>query len=124
MKKTYLFLIIPAFLVFLTGCGNKNLTNSQSNTASGANTTNTTKYAGSLTMADVALHNSKTDCWQLINGQVYDLSSYTSSGVHPGGDVIVQGCGTDATAAFEAVGKHNGKAMAMLPTYLLGPLQK
>ena len=120
MKKTYLFLIIPAFLVFLTGCGNKNLTNSQNNTT---NSTNTAKYTGSLTMADVAIHNSKTDCWQVINGQVYDLSPYTSSGTHPGGDVIIQGCGTDATAAFEAVGKHNGKAMAMLPTYLLGALQ-
>jgi len=120
MKKTYLFLLLPALLLFLAGCGNQNLTNSQNNTAS---TTGTAKYTGSLTMADVALHNSKTDCWQVIKGQVYDLSPYTSTGTHPGGDTILQACGTDATAAFETVGKHNGKAMAMLPNYLLGALQ-
>lgn len=119
MKKTYLFLILPAFLVFLTACGNKNLTNSQNNTANGNNKTRSTI---SLTMADVIQHNSKTDCWQVINGKVYDLSAYIATGDHPN-DKIIDGCGKEATTMFEEVAKHNGKATAMLPEYLLGILQ-
>lgn len=119
MKKTYLFLILPAFLVFLTGCGNKNLTNSQNNTT---NNGNAAKANVSLTMADVVQHNSKTDCWQVINGKVYDLSAYIAAGQHPN-DKILDGCGKDATSMFEEVAKHNGKATAMLPEYLLGNLQ-
>jgi len=117
MKKINLFLILPLLLFFLAGCGNKNLTNSQNNT------NNTPKTNAPLTMAELAKHNSATDCWQLINGQIYDLSSYTSSKNHPGGDTILQGCGQDATAMYKAIGKHNGKAQAMLPNYLLGTVQ-
>jgi len=116
MKKIYLFLVFPALLVLLAGCGNQNLTNSQNNTAN-------TKTNLPLTMAELANHNSKTDCWQLINGQIYDLSAYTSSNSHPGGDTILKGCGQDATALFNSIPKHAGQAQAMLPNYLLGPVQ-
>jgi len=118
MKKMNLFLILPLLLFFLAGCGNKNLTNSQNNTNV------TPKTNAPLTMTELAKHNSAADCWQLINGQIYDLSSYISSNAHPGGNTILQGCGQDATAMFEAIGKHNGKAQAMLPNYLLGPIQQ
>ena len=55
----------------------------------------------SYTMADVAKHNSQTDCWAAIDGDVYDLTQWISR--HPGGpDKIIGLCGTDATAAFAA----------------------
>ncbi len=117
-KKISLFLILSLFSVILVGCGNKNLTNKQNSTG---NTTMKTNLP--LTMAELSLHNSATDCWQLINGQIYDLSAYTSSSAHPGGSTILQGCGQDATALFNSIGKHGGKAQAMLPNFLLGPIQ-
>lgn len=32
---------------------------------------------------DIALHSDSTDCWVIVNGQVWDVSNYLSS--HPGG---------------------------------------
>lgn len=119
MKKNYLLLLIPAFLLVLTGCGNKTNNPNVQNTQ-----TNPSKVSMALTMTELAKHNTKIDCWQLIDGQVYDLSAYTSAGKHPGGDTILKGCGQEATAMFKEIAKHNGKAMAMLPDFLLGPLQK
>lgn len=120
MKKNrrnfIIFLFLPIFLLILSGCGNKNLTNKKNNIG------NTSKATPSLTMTELARHNLPTDCWQLINGQVYDLTPYVSSGAHPN-NLINDGCGKEATALFTAVGKHNGKAQAMLPNYLLGPIQ-
>jgi cytochrome b involved in lipid metabolism len=93
------------------------LTNKQNVTGN-----NTAKPSLSLTMAEVSLHNASTDCWQVINGNVYDLSQYIASGKHPN-NKISDGCGKDATAIFSAIAKHNSKAQAMLPQYLLGALQ-
>lgn len=119
MKKIYLLLLVPAFLLVLTGCGNKTNNPSVQNTQ-----TETPKVSVSLTMTELAKHNTKTDCWQLIDGQVYDLSAFTASGKHPGGDKILNGCGVEATEMFKAIAKHAGKAEAMLPDYLLGAIQK
>ncbi len=121
MKKNYLLLVIPAFLLVLTGCGNKTNNPNMQNTQD--TQTNTTKTSIALTMTELAKHNTKTDCWQLINGQVYDLSPYTSAGKHPGGDKILNGCGLEATTMFKEITKHNGKAEAMLNDFLLGPIQ-
>lgn len=118
MKKNYLFILITAFLFVLTGCGNKtnnpNVENSQPKIK---------KASLVLTMSELAKHNTREDCWQLINGQVYDLSSYTMSGEHPGGEKILNGCGFEATAMFKEITKHSGKAEAMLNDFLLGPIQ-
>ncbi len=118
MKKNYILLFIPAFLLILTACSSKTASQSQ-NTNTG-----TSKFTGPLTMAEVAKHSIKGDCWQLIDGQVYDLSSYTASNQHPGGDAILKGCGQDSTAMFKAIAKHNGRATAMLPDFLLGSIQQ
>ncbi len=130
MKKTRLFLLLVLLIPLLSACSLQNLTNTQNYSNSSSNNASANqagsaapKFTGALTMSELSLHNSKTDCWQLINGQVYDLSAYTASGVHPGGDKILQGCGQDATSLFQSIGKHNGKATAMLPNYLLGPIQ-
>ena len=77
--------------------------------------TNMREYADSLqvnsnasttiiTMGEVAKHNQKTDCWMVINGEVANVTGFVDK--HPGGEVIVQGCGKDATEMFNGVNEH------------------
>lgn len=73
------------------------------------------------TMEDVAKHSTEADCWQIIDGVVYDVSAAVSK--HPGGEAILKGCGKDATAMFQ--GKpHSPKAEDMLKNFKLGELKK
>ena len=62
------------------------------------------KTAGSFSLTEVSRHNSRLDCYMIISGKVYNVTSYVDS--HPGGDTILNGCGKDATASFQSVGKH------------------
>lgn len=72
-----------------------------------------------FTLERVAEHAAPGDCWQVIGGKVYDLTPYVASGVHPGGNSIVSGCGTDATALFQKAG-HTEQAKAYLPNFYIG----
>jgi len=78
-----------------------------------------------LTMQDVAKHNTKPDCWMVIDNKVLDLTYYIS---HPGGDAYVPFCGTDATQAFNNKGgtgaNHSQNAFTMLDSYVIGELGK
>lgn len=71
--------------------------------------------------AEVAKHNTRTNCWSVVEGKVYDLTPWISQ--HPGGSGTIVGmCGVDATAAFR--GKHRaapGPAGA-LAGFVVGPL--
>ena len=58
------------------------------------------------TVADVATHNNASSCWTIVNGKVYDVTSFITK--HPGGQKsILKMCGTDGTANFTA--QHGGK---------------
>ena len=46
----------------------------------------------------MALHSSTDDAWIAINYKVYDITNYISR--HPGGSVIKDGIGKDATTLF------------------------
>ena len=60
-----------------------------------------------LTMADIATHGTRDNCWTAINGGVYDLTSWIPQ--HPGGEQgILALCGTDGSARFN--GQHGGSA--------------
>lgn len=77
--------------------------------------------AAGYTMADVAAHAGRSDCWSAVDGQVYDLTRWIAR--HPGGPGTIAGmCGTDASAAFR--GKHGTKAgpSSALAEFALGPL--
>jgi cytochrome b involved in lipid metabolism len=77
--------------------------------------------AGALTAQEVATHNSKTDCWTVIDGQVYDLTSYIE--MHAGGPLPLESiCGKDGTKAFS--NQHSGekRPAADLSMLFLGPL--
>lgn len=88
---------------------------------SDASAATTTTSDGSVTMAEVAQHNSPTDCWSAVNGSAYDLTSWIAA--HPGGQGVILGmCGTDASAAFTA--QHGGqrKPEQELANLLIGPV--
>jgi len=62
----------------------------------------------SYTLAQVAEHNTKDDCWMILDNGVYDVTSFIPD--HPGGDKILRGCGKDATEMFT---QHPESAKAM-----------
>ncbi len=86
-------------------------------------TSTTSAFSSSqYTLADVAKHNSADDCWMVINGSVYDVTTYVPS--HPGSE-IVRGCGKDATSLFQGERKHQGfEAQSLLPTYKIGTVSQ
>ncbi len=73
------------------------------------------------TMAEVSSRNTTSSCWSVVNGQVYDLTSWIAK--HPGGEKAIEGmCGKDASAAFGS--QHGGepKPEAVLAGFLIGAL--
>lgn len=70
------------------------------------------------TMKEVAQHKTLQDLWLVIDGKVYDVSSYVSD--HPGGaGILFNHAGEDASEGFEEVG-HSGQAKAIMKTFLIG----
>ena len=74
-----------------------------------------------ITVAELAQHTSEDDCWMAIKGRVYDVSAFIDE--HPGGDIILDGAGTDATDLFFDIG-HGQAAQDMLDEMLIGKLVK
>ncbi|EEF50728.1 cytochrome B5 isoform 1, putative [Ricinus communis] len=71
-------------------------------------------------MSEVAQHNTKEDCWIVIDGKVYDVSSYLDE--HPGGDdVVIAATAKDATDDFEDAG-HSEDARELLNSFCIGEL--
>lgn len=77
--------------------------------------------AQTYTVADAALHNMAGDCWMIIDGKVYNVTSFISQ--HPGGSAIIPFCGQDASQAFAGQPMHQySNATGLLPTYYIGDL--
>ncbi len=77
-----------------------------------------------LTTAEVAQHTDKNSCWTIIDGNVYDVTSFISS--HPGGDRILEACGKDGSQLFASQGgegSHSESARGQLNELLIGALQ-
>lgn len=87
--------------------------------------------SATFTTAEVATHNSRSDCWTIINNNVYNLTSFISS--HEGGDNILSACGKDATSYFNgdqpgAMGGSNdhsndSQALSQLASLKIGSLK-
>lgn len=108
---------------------NKSATGSEQATDS----TSTTASADPklITKAELAQHNKKSDCWTIVSGKVYDITSYIPR--HPGGDDILLACGADGTSLFtsretssgEVVGSgdpHSSSASSQLQRLYIGDL--
>jgi len=74
-----------------------------------------------FTLADVAMHHTKNDCYLAINNKVYDVSSYIS--FHPGGSrTIISRCGMEVTGIFASI--HSNFAWDLLSKYKVGSISQ
>jgi cytochrome b involved in lipid metabolism len=77
-----------------------------------------------LSAQEVSKHAVPSDCWLIISGKVYNVSSFLSQ--HPGGSqAIINYCGQDATVAFATQGgrgSHSAFAQQLLNDFYLGDL--
>lgn len=67
-------------------------------------------------------------CWMVIRDKVYEIPDNFIE-THPGGHVIYDGCGTDATTFFETRPQgsgtpHSANARSILEKYYIGDLKK
>lgn len=61
---------------------------------------------GGFTIADVASHATSEDCWVIVSGKIYNMTTYMSA--HPGGrKAISRECGKDATSVFANQDAHS-----------------
>ncbi|OMO93509.1 hypothetical protein CCACVL1_06461 [Corchorus capsularis] len=71
-------------------------------------------------MQEVSQHNTKEDCWIVVDGKVYDVTSYLDE--HPGGDdVVLAATAKDGTDDFEDAG-HSKSAKELLQDFCIGEL--
>ena len=78
--------------------------------------------ATGYTLAQVKANNTATNCWTIVDDNVYNLTTWINS--HPGGaNAIMSLCGVDGTSAFKS--QHAGRAMpvAQLDSLKIGPLK-
>lgn len=124
INKFFIFLIVIS-TAFLSGCLNqKNETAKQP--ADNFQDINQ-EISKDYDLSEIAKHNSKDDCWLLIENKVYNVSDFISS--HPGGQSILQGCGKEATELFSTrpMGSgtpHSQNAVLRLQKYFIGNLKK
>ncbi|MFY7927361.1 MAG: cytochrome b5 domain-containing protein [Oligoflexus sp.] len=75
-----------------------------------------------FTSEEVARHDSKQDCWLMIEGMVYDVTNYLPK--HPKKYSLVGECGHDVTEGWKTKGDknkpHTRKAEAILKKQLIG----
>ncbi len=84
--------------------------------------TTTPASTSTYSLADIASHRDEKNCWTLVGGVVYDLTSWIAA--HPGGDqAIISMCGKDATQAF--ADQHGGQRRPeqILKTFQIGTLK-
>eukprot|EP01114_Cavostelium_apophysatum_P024096 TRINITY_DN932_c0_g1_i1.p1 TRINITY_DN932_c0_g1~~TRINITY_DN932_c0_g1_i1.p1 ORF type:complete len:441 (-),score=75.43 TRINITY_DN932_c0_g1_i1:60-1382(-) len=68
---------------------------------------------------EIHKHRSAEDCWIVVDGKVYDVTSWVDK--HPGGDLILQGAGREATPLFKSY--HPTKVYPVLQKYEIGEVQ-
>jgi len=69
--------------------------------------------------SDVVTHNTAADCWAIINGGVYDLTTWIPR--HPGGERAIEGlCGKDGSAAFNEQHGDGAAQQAILADLKIG----
>mmetsp|Transcript_26554 Transcript_26554/g.43481 ORF Transcript_26554/g.43481 Transcript_26554/m.43481 type:complete len:124 (+) Transcript_26554:218-589(+) len=70
--------------------------------------------------SEVAKHSSKSDCWVIVKGKVYNVTEFLS--VHPGGaGVILAQAGEDATDEF--VSSHPPTTFTLLAKWYIGDVE-
>lgn len=89
--------------------------------AAATNTDPSAETVVQLTSAEVSKHDKAASCWSVVDGKVYDLTSYIFS--HPGGaSVLEQICGKDGSNAFRGQHGSSSEPNQALASLLIGPL--
>lgn len=71
-----------------------------------------------FSLEEVAKHTKRDDCWIIVRGKVYDVTSYLH--LHQGGEeAILRVAGRDATAQVEGP-QHPGTVPALLERFQVG----
>ena len=92
---------------------------SGSSGSSGSGSSSSGSSGTVITAATVAQHASPSDCWTIISGRVYNLTSFIAS--HPGGaSRIIALCGINGTSAFSTQHAGNQAALAALAPLIIG----
>jgi cytochrome b involved in lipid metabolism len=87
-----------------------------------------TPVKAGLTLAVVAEHNTASDCWLVVNNNIYNITDYIPA--HPTGpEKIIAYCGKDATTAFDTKDANPGRphsdaARQILEKYYIGSLSR
>jgi cytochrome b involved in lipid metabolism len=87
----------------------------------GANKIGGVNKKKAFTLDEIKKHNKKGDAWTLIENKVYNISSWISK--HPGGEIIMQAVGKDATQLFNSRGHPSYVKKTILPKYYIGTLK-
>ena len=78
-------------------------------------------------LEEVAQHNSAHDCWIVIQGKVYNVTTIPCHG-GGAGPLLLESCGTDATELWEVKPDteepHSQKAQDILDDYYIGDLEE
>ncbi len=116
-----IFVLVGAFLMIA-----KSTTPSVSTETTSTPTQMTTSSTSTniVTSIDVQKHNSISDCWIVLNNNVYNVTSYIDQ--HPGGLTMVPFCGKDATEAYNTIREgsgHSNKATKLLQSFYVGTTQ-
>ena len=95
---------------------------SASSTPAKTATPTPTSTVREYTAAEVRTHNTASSCWSIINGDVYNLTTWI--GQHPGGAAAIQSlCGVDGTRSFNSQHEGSGKVMRQLSQFNIGRLK-
>lgn len=118
-SKTIAFIGLFIFFAALVGLFTAAFLNNAKQTNINTNTNNISTTT-TLSISEVAKHNSATDCWMMISGKVYDFTSLVNS--HSGGSQeILKDCGQDGSITLSSHA-HSGPAINSLQSYYLGNL--
>jgi fatty acid desaturase/predicted heme/steroid binding protein len=79
-----------------------------------------TKDGNKYTWDEVKTHNSIDDCWIVMHGKVYDVTSWAPR--HPGGNILISGAGRDSTAFIYSY--HPRYVLEILDQYCIGEVEQ
>lgn len=112
MNKNILGLIaivIAAVIAFMLLSGGSDTTEQSSQTQSAEQSEQSDQTTSSYTASEIAEHATEEDCWTIVDGLVYDITSYIPR--HPGGDTILLACGADGTSLFQDRTTNDGETV-------------
>lgn len=73
----------------------------------------------SFSWDEISKHNKPSDCWIVVKGNVYDVTTWVPN--HPGGRIILNGAGRESTAMFMSY--HPLYVQNMISKYQIGKVE-